>query len=203
MIVGVVVDGHSEYKSLRPIIDQVSTVTGHAFLRVMYADIQPLAPSPTIAKSCGKAVAQLCARGADLVVVLFDRKNRAECASDIAGEVQERLARQVDCGVAVVLKDRAYENWLVSDIDAIRVQPARYNLSLNAERAISPNRADRCDALAILKRAARSSYRKVDDAEKIMAHADVQRMAANSRSFRRFLRVAGHPLYTTQSRRPA
>jgi hypothetical protein len=58
--------------------------------------------------------------------------------------------------------------------------------------------------LQMLKRAAvRRDYDKAEDALRILTDAQPLRMAANSRSFRKFLRSVGHASYRTQSKRPA
>jgi hypothetical protein len=57
--------------------------------------------------------------------------------------------------------------------------------------------------VALLKRAAQGdAYEKVQDAKRILERADVLRLATNSRSFRRFLRVIEHPTYREQSAAP-
>jgi hypothetical protein len=103
----------------------------------------------------------------------------------------------------VVIKNRMFENWLVADVEAVKIQRARFRLSTAAERSIVPNKADNVAALEVLKTAAvRTSYSKVPDSQRILERADIQRIAANSRSFRRLLRVVGHPGYAGQSRLP-
>jgi hypothetical protein len=105
--------------------------------------------------------------------------------------------------IAVVVKDTAFENWLISDPDAVSQLAGRFALT-EAQREHIAERCDRMDASAVLKRAAlRDSYDKVPDAMRLMARADPRRMAGNSRSFRRFLRVVGDPHYVDQSRNPA
>ena len=106
-------------------------------------------------------------------------------------------------GVAVAVKNRMYENWLVSDPQALRSMSARFRLTTGQVRSVSNDRADSVDGLRLLKRIAQGkAYGKVADAVEIMGRADALRMASNSRSFRRFLRVIGHPSYASQSARP-
>lgn len=96
-----------------------------------------------------------------------------------------------------------YENWLVSDVEALKCQPGRFAVSDADARRVVPNRADRIDAMTLLKRMCKdAAYEKVRDSERILTRADVMRMAENSRSFRRFLRVVGHPSYQRQSASP-
>ena len=109
----------------------------------------------------------------------------------------------------MVLKDRMFENWLVAATSALRSQPKRFRLSGTAASSIAPNNADQTDALGLLHTATRAArkgkkqtYSKIADSKRILARVDINEMAANSRSFRRFLRCLGHPAYHDQSRRP-
>lgn len=57
--------------------------------------------------------------------------------------------------------------------------------------------------MVLLKRCSLDkAYDKVADSKAIMAKADVSTIAAHSRSFRRFMRLIGCPVYATQSRFP-
>jgi hypothetical protein len=202
MRIGVVVDGMSEYWSLGVLLNKVAPATGQTYLRVVKADIQPLAPFPVIARACKMPVAQLSARGADLVLVVFDREGRVECPSEIADGVSRALALQVDCQTSVIVKDRQYENWLVADLEALAAHPRRFRVSPRHTRAIEPNRADAVDGSAIVRNMAVRDYEKVDDSRMIVESADPAKMARHSRSFRKFLREARHPAYSSQSRLP-
>jgi hypothetical protein len=103
----------------------------------------------------------------------------------------------------VVVKETKYENWLISDIAAIRRMPRRFQLSAQQIRSIQPNKADNVDAVRILKRAAiGSAYDKVRDAMRIMSYANPMNVAKNSRSFRRLLRLIDCPSYVSQSKIP-
>ena len=137
------------------------------------------------------------------MLVLLDREDSDRCAGELASEVEAHIRAYADCEVRVVLKDRMFENWLVADIACLRSQAARFSLSGADEHRISPNRADSCDALAIIKRSIVSGrYDKVQDAKRILNLADPLAIGRNSRSFRRFLRLSEHPTYGAQSRLP-
>ncbi|MBI4500040.1 MAG: DUF4276 family protein, partial [Gemmatimonadetes bacterium] len=115
----------------------------------------------------------------------------------------------INCGVpalAVVIKNRRYENWLISDPAAFKRMRKRFRLSKRQVQSIEWDKADSVDGFQILSRAARgAAYSKTADAMQILNYTDPDQMALNSRSFRRFLRVLGHPNYLDQSRssRPA
>ena len=147
----------------------------------------------------------------DLVVVLIDREKLPDCPGDIAqGLVQEvnRLAREerLNLAVAVVVKDRSYENWLLADLNALRQLPARFRVTRRMRQSIEPDKADHlANPLTVLKDAIlnRQEYNKRQDAKAIAEKLVPENAARHSRSFRRLLRIIGHPHYTHQSRMPA
>ncbi|HYC93384.1 MAG TPA: DUF4276 family protein [Thermoanaerobaculia bacterium] len=203
MRLGFVVDGEAEYRSLPRLFASIGV--NNVLLTPLKADIQPLAPIGQIAASVKPAIKILMAKRVDRAIVLLDRETRDECPGGFAASLADTLAR-VCPGPSfdVVVKNRQFENWLVADPDALSAQIGRFRLTDGQRRQIVPNKADTIDALALLKIVVRQhDYEKVKDAVRIMSHATAANMAENSRSFRRFLRVVGHPAYSTQSRRPA
>jgi hypothetical protein len=99
-----------------------------------------------------------------------------------------------------VVKNRTFENWVIADVEAVRGVRGRFTVSGGMRSAVEGGTADNVDALSLLKRAAQGdAYEKVHDAQPILEGADVRRIASNSRSFRRFLRVIDYPDYRTQS----
>jgi hypothetical protein len=200
--IGVVVDGLAEYASLGLLWPKLTPVTGHTYLRVLKADIQPLAPFPVIARACRDALRQLAGRGVDRILVVFDREDRGECPPAIATAVQRALREHSACPVTVVVKDRQYENWLVADLEACARHPVRYRVAPRHRRATEPDRADIINATAVLKSIVNGDYDKIEDAKNLLVEMDPLRAAANSRSFRKLLRELDHPAYRTQSRAP-
>jgi hypothetical protein len=199
--IGLVVDGRAEFASLGALYPELKRLTGHEFIGVRKADLQPFAPIGTIAKQCEATLRELFARRADRVVVLLDRETRNECPGALAAAVRQRLLSHGD--VLVVLKDRAYENWLLADLDALRASPARFDVSEATRKRIEPNKADAADGVILIKRCINDGhYEKVNDSKRILESAEVWRMAAHSRSFRRFLRCVECPGYREQSRLP-
>jgi hypothetical protein len=86
---------------------------------------------------------------------------------------------------------------------AFRTLPRRFRISKSFESQVAPDRADRADAVRLLKTAAIGKpYHKVEDAKRILKAAEPLRIGANSRSFRRFLRLSGSRTYASQSRIP-
>ena len=82
--------------------------------------------------------------------------------------------------------------------------PRRFRVTRAFERKVSPDRADHvADAEALLNSAAQGTpYHKRTDAKAIAGKQNALRVARNSRSFRRFLRIVGHPRYAEQSAKP-
>jgi hypothetical protein len=202
MRVGFIVDGEAEFRSLSGIYPRLGVSA--TLLAPLKSDIQPLAPLPQIAASIKIPLRIMHGRGADLVVVLLDREMRTECPGDLARSLSLLLSLSYPVPrIAVVMKDRRFENWLVSDPEVFRHFKARFRFESGHRSQVAPDKADHIDALAMLKRLViQQDYSKVKDAVQILRHAEPSRMARNSRSFRRFLRLLGHPAYSLQSRRP-
>jgi hypothetical protein len=201
MNVHLIVDGQSEFASLPALFDELHTLTGDRY-RVVAFDIQPMAHSGTILRQCTAAVKQSLARGADRVVILIDREDRPDCPGLLATEVGAKLAALSD-NIEIVIKNRAYENWVIADIDALRKLPRMFSVSKATARAVQPNKADSVAAGRLLERARDGRhYDKVQDSRKVLAKARVENIAEHSRSFRRFLRCIGCPIYLDQSIAP-
>lgn len=204
MRIGLIVDGQSEVEAFPLLHAQLRESTGHTFVGPVRANIHPNARDTAISSGVAGRIEYLLVREVDEVVFLIDREDRSECPGQIADQLREQIQPRIPIPIRVVVKDHMFEDWLVADIDALRAMRARFTVADAIARSISPNRADSVNAYEALKSCAqRRSYHKVRDAQLILKHAEVLRMAANSRSFRRFLRCVGHPTYTTQSRDPA
>jgi hypothetical protein len=203
MKIGVIVDGDAEYRSLPRLLARTDAAA--VVLHPLKADIQPLAPIGQIVASVKSRLKILLARNVDLVVILLDRETREECPGAFAKSIQEKLKEMcAEPDVAVVVKNRTFENWLVADIDSLEELRGRYKVTTGHRAQIAPNRADYLDATAMIKSMTKGKdYDKVRDAVQILGIAVPERIAENSRSFRRFLRIVGHPKYLNQSRRPA
>ena len=119
--------------------------------------------------------------------------------------ITQRLShRGISMDIQVVFKVRAFENWLIADLQSLRATPRLFPESRRGRRRVPTGNADDADALRSLDAASgpHQSYRKVHGAVAICTHLDPGRAARNSRSFRRFLRVLGDSRYANQSRLP-
>ncbi|HEY0735331.1 MAG TPA: DUF4276 family protein [Herpetosiphonaceae bacterium] len=204
MKIGFIVDGEAEYRSLPPLLRQIERESQHVLLNPLLAKLQPLAHVSRIVAAVAPAIKILRGKQAQKVIILIDRENREVCSGAWAAEITNALAAKYgSVAFGVVIKNSCFENWLVADTRVFTKLPKRFSLSDTAIRKIQPNKADRIDAQKLIKEAARgNAYHKVTDAMRIMAEAEIMSIAANSRSFRRFLRMLDHPRYRDQSRNP-
>ncbi len=143
-------------------------------------------------------------QGADAAVVLLDREQQDACPGRIARDIAAALMRA--CAVLpayVVLKNRCFENWLVADLGALLAQPSRFEVTSAMRKKVEPNKADQCDAIALLKKSViEDQYEKVRDSVRICSKMDVAVAARHSRSFRHLLHVLEDPAYLSQCRLP-
>ena len=205
MRIAIVTEGVSEYKSLPELYEQLRARTKHTLLNPLKVNVSPDAPVAVVAREC-KSRVLIASQNADLVVILLDREQQPDCPGVIAGSIAGALGQvcAVSASVKVVLKDRAYENWLVADLDALRAQPKRFQVTSGIERAVQPNKADRCDALRLLSTAALGpAFDKVQDSVRICRRMDVHKAAQHSRSLRHLLHVLGDEDYPDQCRTAA
>ncbi|MBV9277642.1 MAG: DUF4276 family protein [Candidatus Eremiobacteraeota bacterium] len=179
----------------------------------MRADLHPCAPIGTLIRICRETLRTMKAKHVDRAIVLLDLDGRAPCPAGWAREFQAELTASVGTevpdGVFAVIKNQRFENWLIADTAAVN-RLAKFNLSNADENQIRHN-ADGVDAPEILRAAAqrassrrhrRYTYDKISDAQALFSLAEPLQTAAASRSFRRFMRVAGCPRYSAQSKQP-
>jgi len=203
MKIGVIVEGMGEVLAFQKLIPKIKTphVLLHTPLR---ADMQPRATELVIARQAEAAVARFVSQQVDLILILIDSEGSTCPLSFPIALKKAFVALYGKPNFEVVLKDRAIENWLIADIDALKKSPGRFKVTSAFANQVSPNKADAvsqpCELLnsIILK----GSYRKGKDPETIMKYQEPLRVATNSRSFRKFLSVVGCPSYSGQSRRP-
>ena len=203
MKIGIVVDGLGEFKSLPEICARLCLRQGDQLLAPVHARLQPKSAPGRIAESVLKKLDLLRKRGADVVLLLIDREDRAECAPELAQAI-EAVFVAMSQQVRVVVKNRKFENWLIADPKALASLKGRFKPTVAFRKHVSQNKADNvADAAALLNRiCVKSSYHKTQDPPKILAAMDVAEAGKNSRSFRRFLRLVGDRRYRDQSRKP-
>jgi hypothetical protein len=168
------------------------------------AAVDPLSPTPVLTAGLQTAIRLSIARGAHQIIVILDRENTEISAADRARVLELSLQEALDKNIRVVIKDRCFENWLIASPEAFVAQRARYSHPDRIAKQVQPDRADlvRNPCALINSAISKGEYDKTNDAPKILARSNLDSLAANSRSFRRFLAVLGDPAYANGSRAP-
>ncbi|MEV8358496.1 DUF4276 family protein [Microbacterium sp. NPDC076895] len=199
----IVTEGMGEFSAFKTLFTSLPTKNGALAPRIAHVTCQPDGAVKGIAKACEPLLRQAHARKVDLFVLVIDREQQARTP----GELARALKSQLDSlspglfRIEVVYKDRTFENWLIADLDALRKQRARYEVSDALVRQVEPDKADMVKALDLLKKAARGKqYDKIDDGQKIANRLDLMAAARHSRSFRHLLHILGHVDYLHQCR---
>jgi hypothetical protein len=174
---------------------------------ILHADIQPLSSPAKIVSASLAAMRIFAKKKADRLLVLVDHEGRGDCAGEWCGRMEglfNKLCKKEGLAkVRVIVKVQTFENWMVSDPEAIALLRSRFDSSKFRRASVAPNKADHVDAVRMLKRSAhRSEYEKSRDAVAVMSRLDPYAAAADSRSFRRFMRLVGCPTYANQSKAP-
>jgi hypothetical protein len=202
MTIGTIVDGQAEALSYPYLFKRIA-IRGVSLLSPIYADMQPKATPAQIVKAAASRLNLAVARGADRQLVLLDLEDRKECPGDFAEAITKALHAAGFVNAMALVKRTCFENWLVADPDALSEMPARFDVQEWFRNAVIPNKADSVKAESLLARIChKDSYNKRSDPPRILSRAHPERIARNSRSFRRFLRLIGHPNYKSQSRSP-
>ena len=204
MKIGIIVEGKSEYNDLYQIINK-TTFGSNQILAPLFAPMQPKASPMQIARSAKPVVGILASKGVQKIVVLIDKENQDFCICAHARALE--AAFTAFCGhipIEVVIKNKQFENWLIADINNLKTMND-FKVSQAFTNKVSLDKADNqqnpIDLLEgiMIKRA---TYAKGTYGKRIVANINPMRIAGNSRSFRRFLRVLGHPQYLAQSKKP-
>lgn len=203
--IGIVVDGSAESQALRGLTGRI-TISGMTLIGPIYADMQPKASAKQIAAAAAPKLKILTtAKRVEHTVVLIDREDRTECCGGWAKKLERAFGAIGYANVTVGIKNRQFENWLLADVDALKALHTLFKVTRTFERLVVPNKADHIldptNELSKIRKGNRS-YHKRRDAQKITALQDPDKVARNSRSFRRFLRLLAHPRYAEQSKKP-
>lgn len=201
--IGIVVDGDAESQALKLLTRRIQ-LKDVLLLDPRFSDMQPKSTPKQIARSAAGQIVILKKQKADRVVVLIDHEDREECAGDWAVSLETAFLALGYEDIRVAVKHRKLENWLISDVNVFRKLKARYRLTKSFERAVRPNKADSiADAERLINSiVVKGEYHKRRDAAQITQHQEVGEVGQHSRSFRRFLRLIGHPDYADQSKKP-
>lgn len=198
MRIAIITEGVSEYKCLPRLYPQLRKRTPHKLMAPTKVSFQPDASPESIAKACKPHVLIAQSKGAETVLILLDREQQSTCPGALASALSAAVSAKCEdkLPIIVVYKDRAFENWLVADLDALRRQPKRFDVTAAIVKQVEPGKADRCNGTALLNKAAvRYEYNKTQDSEKICDHMDLGKALAHSRSLRHFLHALDDPSF--------
>lgn len=190
MKTGIISDGSAEAVALEHLLAKMK---GNTFipLKPVYADMQPYAPLSQIVKAAESRITILNSRGAERNIVILDREDNRECPGEFSAKLSLEFQKKGYPNVKVVLKDRAFENWLVADLEAVaRVYGRRGNFGRVIDR-VKASGADRVNAIAILRNGMENGYDKRADAIAICKAVSPDVVARYSRSFRKFMKECG------------
>lgn len=188
MKIGIVADGQAEAQALEHLVARVRC-EGVSLLKPLYADMQPYAPPPQIVRASEARLQLLSQRGAVRHLILLDRESNEECPGDFALRLEREFHRRGYLEARVVLKNRAFENWLIGDPRSLdRGASRRIQIKERMIERIEKSGADNVNALAILNGCIADGYNKRADAIEICKTIDPVRVAENSRSFRKLIK---------------
>lgn len=203
MKIGVLVDGTAESQAQKVLCRKI-TIPGVTISDPIYVDMQPKATPAQISKKIEGKI-QLYLGKVDRIIILIDLEDKAQCPTAFSKQIERELHGKYQSETLVVVKKYTFENWLIADPGAFRKIPRRFQPTKSFENSIVPNKADNITNAqrhinTIMGRG--TQYQKGRDPLQLAEKADIMEMAKNSRSFRRFLRLVGHPKYQDQSKIP-
>ena len=188
MSLGIVCDGTAEAVALHGLVQRFNG--SQRILRPVYADMQPFAPAAQIVRAAIPKIELLQDRGARSFVVLLDRENQAQCPGVLSEALMTEF-RKVGFEVTVVYKDRAFENWLISDPESIQAHFPKVAIGKRITDRIISSGADSVSAYTLLNDCVRGGYSKRRDAIKFCQVLNPAVAKRNSRSFRKFAKHCG------------
>ena len=118
--VAVLVDGSGEEQALNELIPRINKKLSfdQRILKAAYVDIQHKAAAAQIVRKATNRVTHMSNR-ADKVIILVDFEDRTDCVSSWANELKNAFHSRGMNKVEVVIKNRTFEKWLISDPDNI------------------------------------------------------------------------------------
>ncbi|WP_083918939.1 DUF4276 family protein [Rudaea cellulosilytica] len=189
MKIGIIADGQAEVVALRELLSRID-IAGIQFSSILYADMQPYAPPGQIFQAAKSRLSICEQRGCERRIVLLDYEDRNGCPGVWAKTIEETFSTNGYSNVTVVVKNRAFENWLVADLGSLREKHGkRYKIADRLIERVKASGADNVNARNLLNNCVKDEYSKRKDAIEICKVVNPSVVAANSRSFRRLLKV--------------
>lgn len=148
MKIGIICDGSAESQALAKIVDAIH-IYDVKFIRPIYADMQPKSTTALIAKKAERAIGILRSKKVDKIIVLIDFEDREGCPIAFSRKLSSAFHDKGMHETMIVIKVSKFENWLVADHKGLNTLK-RFNVSKSFVNAVSPDKADNVDAVALL-----------------------------------------------------
>lgn len=203
MRIGIICDGDAESQVLRLLTKQVRNKNTY-IANPVYANMQPKSSCKQIVKASDSAISLLKQQQVEKIIVIIDFEDKNDCCIRCVRELNSEYQKcYQDINLIVVIKYRRFENWLISDYKAVASLKKFAGIKQKA-RYIAPDKADHVeDATKLLNSICNGGeYTKRKDAFAICKKSNIDEMAKNSRSFRKFLRECNYQKYQRQSKEP-
>lgn len=194
MKIGIIVDGSEEQSTFGIVVSKIQ-IEGIHIVKPLYASIAPKATPLQIAKAAESRIKILHATGVQKIIVSIDLEDLNECPGSRAKNLEEAFSKLGYKNISVVIKNRKFENWIIADIDNLKGHKL-FNVSNSME-----GRLKNCDSIqdAVKElnkmKGVNGYYHKTKDGNSLAKSINPLNIAANSRSFRRFMKLIGHPNY--------
>ena len=116
--IGLIFDGETEKKAIPSRLCQ-KTCKFHPLKRKINGNAATLRG---ISRECIKFLSALNRRGVKLSFVIVDREDKQESASEMGQKLTNLIADEYSGHFVVVVADMMFENWLVADIEQIKMK---------------------------------------------------------------------------------
>lgn len=192
MRIGIIVDGREEQNTFGIITSKIA-IENIQILTPVYAPLAPKATPLQIAKALESRIKILCTKDVDKIVVTIDLEDLQECPGERALAIQKAIEKLGYIHVEVVIKNRKFENWLIGDIENLS---GIKHFSVSKAFAMQLKNCDAIpDAVKELSKikANRLHYSKTKDGAALAKNINPIKIAQNSRSFKKFMKVICHP----------
>lgn len=203
MKIGIITEGKTERQGIENLTRQLD-YDGVSIVKPLYAPMQPKAREGQIVKSAESRINILKSKGCQRIIVIIDFEDQNICVVERAQELEKVFVEKGHSFVKVVVKNRQFENWIISDYEGIG-KCKDFSVTKSFINHVEPNKADNVSNPVELLNKIKNCKKKFDknrDVDIITKKSTPERIASNSRSFRRFLRLLKHPIYKKQSKIP-
>lgn len=75
-----------------------------------------------ISVECIKLLKSISATGVELTIIIIDREDKSETAAEMGKKISLEISKVFCCNFIVVIADMMFENWLIADIEKIKLK---------------------------------------------------------------------------------